>query len=188
MGTKSEGYTFENILPVGYRTSPGRIEDYKLLFELVNASALDITGSVDVTDPELLRVDWEDPKFNVEKSTRWVYAPDDTLVGTIEVRDAGNPPVHPWIWGCVHPGHLSKGIGSYLIRWAEQRARQSIERVPADLQFAPRTGIVTRNKPAHDLLETHGWSYIRSSYRMETTFDGPPDVPPDSRRNRHPLL
>lgn len=170
--------TIENLLPAGYTSGPGNVEDYKLLFELVNAYALHLTGSVDVVDPELLRVDWEDPKFQPEKSTRWVHAPDGTLVGNVEVWDAANPPVHPWIWGCVHPDHFSKGIGTYLVAWAEQRARQSIDRVPADLRFAPRTGIVSQNKEARALFESRGWEYIRSYYRMETSFDGPPAVPP----------
>ena len=178
MNTALDTNTIENLLPAGYTSGPGNVEDYKLLFELVNAYALHLTGRVDVVDPELLRVDWDDPKFQPEKSTRWVHAPDGTLVGNVEVWDAANPPVHPWIWGCVHPDHFSKGIGTYLVAWAEQRAGQSIDRVSADLRFAPRTGIIAQNKNARELFEARGWTYIRSYYRMETSFDGPPAVPP----------
>jgi GNAT superfamily N-acetyltransferase len=178
MKTEIDSDTIENLLPSGYISGPGKVEDYMRLFELVNAYALHLTGRVDVVDPELLRVDWEDPKFQPEKSTRWVYAPDGTLVGNIEVWDTANPPVHPWIWACVHPDHVSKGIGTYLITWAEKRAGQSIDRVPADLRFAPRTGFVSQNKPARALLESRGWRYNRSFYRMEITFDGPPQVSP----------
>jgi GNAT superfamily N-acetyltransferase len=165
-------------LPDGYTIRPGKMDDYKIAFDLFNLSALQLTGALDLTDPELIRNDWADPRFDMEKSTRMVFTPDGTLVGYVEVWDVSNPPVHPWIWGCVHPGYYGKGIGSAIFGWAEERTAQAIERVPADLRFAPRTGIVAQNKAARAMFGAHGWNYIRSYYRMETTFSGPPEVPP----------
>ena len=91
-------------LPAGYTTAPGRIEDYMLVYELFNTYALHHTGAVDVNDPELIRNDFSDPKFDPARSILFIHAPNGELVGYIEVRDTNNPPVHPWIWGCVRPG------------------------------------------------------------------------------------
>jgi GNAT superfamily N-acetyltransferase len=165
-------------LPDGFTLRPGTLDDYKLVFELVNASAMHLFGAMDVLDPELIRNDWQDPKFDMQKSTRMAFAPDGTLVGALEVWDTGNPPVHPWIWFCVHPDYAKSGVAAALLEWAEARVAQAVERVPDGIRFAPRTGFPAQNTRFKALVESRGFKYDRSFYRMETTFDGPPVVLP----------
>lgn len=172
--------TFEKTaqLPDGFNIRPGTLDDYKLVFDLLNASSLSLLGSVDLTDPELVRNDWQEPKFDMQKSTRLVFAPDGTLVGALEVWDTGNPPVHPWIWLCVHPDYADKGVDSVLLAWGEARAAQAVERVPDGIRFAPRTGFPAQNVRFKALAESRGYKYDRSFYRMQTVFEGAPQVPP----------
>lgn len=172
--------TYQQIdqLPDGYTLRPGTLDDYKLVFDLVNASSLHLFGSVDLTDPELIRNDWQDPKFDMGKSTRMAFAPDGTLVGALEVWDTGNPPVHPWIWFCVHPDYAENGVADALLDWAESRAAEAESRVPEGIRFAPRTGFPVQNTRFKALVESRGFKYDRSFYRMEAAFDGPPEVPP----------
>ncbi|MCG2783518.1 MAG: GNAT family N-acetyltransferase [Anaerolineae bacterium] len=167
-------------LPAGFSIRPGALDDYKIVFELINASSLSLLGSVDLTDPELIRNDWKDPKFDMTKSTRMIFAPDGTLVGALEVWDTGNPPVHPWIWFCVHPDYADKGIDAILLDWGEARAAQAVERVPDGIRFAPRTGFPVQNVRFKALAESRGYKYDRSFYRMATAFDSEPEVPPIS--------
>jgi GNAT superfamily N-acetyltransferase len=165
-------------LPEGFSIRPGTLDDYKIVFDLLNVSATHLTGAIDLTDPELVRNDWQDPKFDMEKSTRMIFAPDGTLVGVLEVWDTGNPPVHPWIWFCVHPDYLGQGVEDALLDWGEARAALAVERVPDGVRFVPRTGFVVQNQRFKALVESRGYKYDRSFYRMATTFDGPPELPP----------
>lgn len=165
-------------LPAGFSIRPGKLDDYKIVFELLNVSSLHLLGTIDLTDPELVRNDWQDPKFDMEKSTRLVFAPDGTLVGALEVWDTGTPPVHPWIWFEVHPDYLEQGVDAALLDWAEARAAQAIARVPDGVRFAPRTGFPVQNERFKALVESRGFKYNRSFYRMATTFEAAPQVPP----------
>lgn len=166
------------LLPEGYTARPGSLDDLMIAFDLFNAAALHLTGALDVADPDILRNDWSDPRFDMRHSTRLVFAPDGSLAGYVEVWDTHNPPVHPWIWACVHPAHFGRGVDAWLIAWAEARAAQALARVPDGLRFAPRTGLVSQDSARRALLEATGWHYSRSFYRMEIRFDAPPAAPP----------
>ena len=165
-------------LPAGFSVRPGRLEDIQICFELFNADSLYMTGAVDCNDPNLILNDWKDPKFNLGNSTRLVFDPAGKLAGYIEVWDTSNPPVHPWIWCCVHPDYHASNLPDFLYEWAEARAAQSEDRVPAGARFAPRTGFPIQYARRRELVEARGWVYKRSYYRMETVFDGAPEVPP----------
>lgn len=165
-------------LPAGFTIRPGTLDDLQICFDLFNADSLRFTGAVDCNDPNLILNDWKDPKFNMEKSTRLVFDPAGKLAGYIEVWDTNNPPVHPWIWCSVHPDYADSQIANFLYEWAETRAAEAESRVPAGKRFAPRTGFPIQYLHKRSLVESRGWVYTRSYYRMETTFTSAPDVPP----------
>ncbi len=165
-------------LPDGFNLRPGTLDDCQICFDLFNTAAMHVTGELDIADPDVLRNDWNDPKFNMAQSTRLVFAKDGRLAGYIEIWDTGTPPVHPWIWTCIHPDFYGQGIGSALMDWVEVRATQALERVPAGIRFAPLTGFPTQNKRARAIVEARGFKYVRSFYRMEIQFDSPPETPP----------
>ena len=60
-----------------------------------------------------IRNDWVSPGFDPAEDIRLVFAPDGTLVGYIEAWTTAKPPVHPWIWGRVHPDYSGNGIGTF---------------------------------------------------------------------------
>jgi GNAT superfamily N-acetyltransferase len=106
-----------------------------------------------------------------------VFATDGTLVAFVECWLNAEPPVHPWIYGCVHPDHWGKGIGGHLLTWAEDRARLAMEKCPPDLRVAPRSGTEAHNETGLALFEALGWKIVRSYYRMVTDLDSSPVVP-----------
>jgi mycothiol synthase len=165
-------------LPAGFTVRPGTFDDLHICFELFNADSLHTVGAVDCNDPNLILNDWKDPKFSMEKSTRLVFDPAGKLAGYIEVWDTNNPPVHPWIWCSIHPDYSATNIANFLYEWAETRATEAESRVPAGKRFAPRTGFPLQYTWWRALVESRGWVYTRSFYRMEALFDGAPDVPP----------
>jgi ribosomal protein S18 acetylase RimI-like enzyme len=99
------------------------------------------------------------------------------MVGYIEVWTTGKPPVHPWIWARVDPRYEGLGIGTYLLTWAETRARKVLEEVPAELRVAPQVGTYREAAKAKKLFEDMGYRFIRSSYNMRINLDATPAAP-----------
>src|SRR5258706_5414269 len=165
-------------LPAGYTARNGKLEDYKIVFDLLNIHSQHMNGCDDLTDSELLRVDWLNDGFNPEADVRLVFAADGQLARFVECWMTQEPPVHPWISGCVHPAHCGKGIGSHIVTWAEDHARLALDKCAPELRVAPRSGAEAHNKNGLALFAELGWKQIRSFYRMVTDLDSQPEVPP----------
>jgi mycothiol synthase len=122
-----------------------------------------------------IETEWKTPKFNVEEDIRLVFNPAGVLVGYIEVWTNSDLPAHPWVWGRVHPDYHGQGIGTYLMQWGEERARQAIDRCPEDVRVAYRTGTVTTIEAPKPLFEAFGMNLIRHSFRMKIELkESPP--------------
>jgi ribosomal protein S18 acetylase RimI-like enzyme len=167
-----------NPLPAGFTARPLSLDDVQICFELFNTASQHLSGDLDIADPEILRNDWQDPKFNPQTNARLVFAPNGDLAGYVEVWDTGTPPVHPWVWMAVHPRYEWQGLEEILLAWGEARAALALERVPDGVRFAPRVGFVSLDTKRRSLVEAHGFQYTRSFYRMEVVFQEPPQVPP----------
>ena len=169
----------QNILPLpaGYTARPGTLEDYKISFDLLKIHSMHVKGAIDLLDPELIRLDWLNEGFNPETDIRMVFAPDNTPVAFVECWQTQEPPVHPWIFGIVHPEPWGRGIGSHIVTWAEDRATAALERCAPELRVAPKSGVLAHNKAGKELLESLGWKHVRSFYRMMTDLDTAPEVP-----------
>jgi len=165
-------------LPAGYSARGGTLEDHKSVFDLLNIHSQYMNGCDDLTDPEILRLDWLNTGFNPENDIRLIFEADGQLVAFVECWLNQEPPVHPWIFGCVHPAHWGKGIGGHIVTWAEDHAREALDKCAPDLRVAPRSGAEAHNKNGLALFEGLGWKQIRSFYRMVTDLDSQPEVPP----------
>ena len=164
-------------LPAGYTARSGKLEDYKIVFDLLNIHSQHMNSCNDLNDPELLRVDWLNDGFHPETDIRLVFASDGQPVAFVECWMTQEPPVHPWVMGCVHPQHWGKGIGSHIVTWAEDHARLALDKWASDLRVAPRSGAEAHNQHGLALFESLGWKQIRSFYRMITDLDSQPEVP-----------
>jgi mycothiol synthase len=164
-------------LPGGFTIRGARIEDIEPALEMYNLWSRSVIGEDEITDPEILRNEWGSPGFDPARDICLVFAPDGTLVGYIEVWTTAKPPVHPWIWGRVHPQYEGLGVGTFLLNWAEERASKVLAEVPSELRIAPRLGIYRQAESAKRLFENNGYTYIRSNYRMLIEMHAPPPEP-----------
>ncbi len=164
-------------LPEGFTVRGATLEDVDASLAMYNLWSQSVIGEDDINDAAAIRNEWVSPGFDPAEDIRLVFAPNGTLVGYIEVWTTAKPPVHPWIWGRVHPDYSGLGIGSWMLTWAENQAMRALDKVPDDLRFAPRIGIYSQAKESQELFKDFGYRYLRSSYRMMIDLDAPPPEP-----------
>lgn len=177
-------------LPGGYHTRPATEGDLPAVLKLINDFAQAVIGT-DETNLERLRSDWQSPGFDLKNSTRLVETAQGELVGEVEVWDTAEVPVDPYIEGNVDPAHEKQGLGTYLLRWAESRARQAIDRVPADVRVGLHVHVYHGHEPSRRLLLDNEFELSRSFWRMVIDLVDQPPAPewPEGirlRRYRHP--
>jgi len=176
MATKLQGQ-LNLALPAGFTVRGAGLEDVEASLEMYNLWAQKVIGEDEINDAGAICNEWLSPGFDPAQDTRLVFDQDGTLVGYIEVWTTAKPPVHPWIWGRVHPDYSGLGIGTWMLTWAEERAMRSLEEVPDDLRFAPRIGIYSQAKDSQKLFKDFGYHYLRSSYRMMIDLEEAPPAP-----------
>ncbi|MBN2045794.1 MAG: GNAT family N-acetyltransferase [Anaerolineales bacterium] len=163
-------------LPEGFSIRPVTLEDIPAAVELFNQTSVEMIGSRDFT-PKEIEKDWTTPGVAPETDFRAVISPDGLLVGYVEVWTIGELPVHPWVWGRVHPDFKGLGIGTALLTWAERRASQVIETVPPDARVAFRSTAFDTHQPSNDLLNGYGMKKIRHSFQMRIRMTEKPPEP-----------
>jgi Acetyltransferases len=169
----------ENIveLPEGFTVRGATLNDIEPAIALINRWSSSVVGWDESATPEGVRAEWTSPHFNPAQDIRLVFAPNDEMAGYIEVWTTSNPPVHPWIWGRVHPDYENLGVGTWMLHWAEGRAMQVLPTLPAELRFAPRIGIWRPAEKSKKLFEDFGYHYLRSSYHMLIEMAAPVPEP-----------
>jgi len=160
--------------PEGFTVRGAGLEDVEPALELFNAWSRSVIDEDEITDAAAIRREWISPGFDPLNDICLVFDPAGKMTGYIEVWTTNKPPIHPWIWGRVHPDYGGLGIGTFLLEWAEERALKALEELPADLRFAPRVGTFRQAEASKQLFANMGYRPIRSSYRMRIELDALP--------------
>jgi mycothiol synthase len=153
-------------LPEGFTARGATMNDIESAFRLFNRGSNSILGWDEFVDTHSIRAEWTAPGADLAEDTRLVFAPNGELAGYIEVWTTVPPTVHPELWGRVDPDYEDMGVGTWMLHWAEHRALQALERVPAELRFAPRVGTFRQAEKAKRLFEDFGYRHIRTFYLM----------------------
>lgn len=163
-------------LPAGYTARPATLDDIEEMTDLLNVASIAKSGAPDFTAEEL-RNDLSTPGFDLEQDCRLVLSPEGRIVAYQDVFAISSVPVHPFVWGRIHPEHLGRGIGTHLLRWGLVRARHVFARVPEDARVAARTMALHGWEPSRELLTAEGFDVIRHGFRMRIELDGEPVAP-----------
>jgi mycothiol synthase len=164
-------------LPEGFMARGANMNDIELAFRLFNRWSCSVLGRDEFSDPQSIREEWQFPGADLAEDTRLVFAPNGDLAGYIEVWSSVEPTLHPELWGRVDPSYENLGVGTWMLHWAEQRALQALEHVPAELRFAPRVGTFRQAEKAKRLFDDFGYRYIRTFYHMLIEMDSPVSAP-----------
>ncbi len=163
-------------LPQSFTSRPVKMEDLEEVVNLLNANSIALIGVADVTKSEI-RTFWTSPDFELNLSTQVVCSDSGEIVGYTDIEDTTSIPVHPSIWGAVHPDFVGQGIGTYLFNWAESRAHQAIERVPDGARVAVRAFSQSTDEQSNQLYQDNGFQLIRHFLRMEIVLQDAPIEP-----------
>lgn len=155
----------------GFSERSATVADVAMAADLLNACAQAMLG-INTHKAEELLQEWLAPDFDLETGLRLVFAPNGDLVGYMEVWDSVPVPVNIWVWGRVHPQYEGQGIGTYLMDWAEDRARRAVDRVAPDLQVSMQSGALSIHQPSRQLFEGQGMALVRHFYTMKIEFEG----------------
>jgi mycothiol synthase len=77
----------------------------------------------------------------------------------------------------VHPAHWNKGIGTTLVQWAEERARESAVKALSGIRTVLQTTLFPAERNAIQLFEDHGYTPVREWVHLVLEMDQPPVVP-----------
>jgi mycothiol synthase len=163
-------------LPAGYTVRPAQPDDAPHAVALFNVCSMRLVGEAPNSESEL-RVEWSAPKFDLSRDTRVILSPRGDVVGYAELWDTADPHVVAYAWGRVHPDHEGRGIGSFLMAWEKQRARQAIDKAPPDARVIVRTGALDRDLASTTLFKDHGFTPIRQFLRMMIQMTKTPPAP-----------
>lgn len=166
----------ENRLAQGYTARKGSFSDLPAIHGLGEKISLHYAGSPGMS-LERLRNQYEMPGFDPARSVLLVEDDQGVLVGSAEVWDVVEPPVHPFMWIAVDHELENQGLEPYLLEWGEARARQVIDRLDPGVRVALRTHTNHAVKPAGQAFLSAGFKLIRHSLRMRIEMGSPPPAP-----------
>jgi GNAT superfamily N-acetyltransferase len=163
-------------LPNGFQIRTATQDDIPSLLALYNQYWKTMTGINKFTLEDFNTI-FSAPGFDMGSSTRIVTSIQGEAIAAVLVMDLGNPPIHPSVYGCVRSGWEGRGIGSFLIEWAEERAKQAVFRCPDEA----RVSMYLQTAPTHEksvqLFEKRGLAPVRYSWFMFRELDEAPPKP-----------
>lgn len=167
---------FIDRLPEGYLIRSATMEDLEAAVKMFNATSLNLIG-VEKYPVDVIRVEWQEPGFNLETDTRVIETTDGRLVAYGDVWDISDPHVNVSCWGRVLPEYTGIGLGSTLLAWEESRARQAIDKAPPEARVVMTCAIPSIDKVSQKLLQNAGFELIRYGLRMVIELNGLPTQP-----------
>ena len=163
-------------LPAGYGARPAAMNDLEAVVDFLNLTSIGLFGK-DEFSVEEYRREWGTPGYKLSTDSLLINSPSGDIVGYQEVWDIFVPSIRVNIWGRVHPEYEGLGIGAYLIAWAEQRAREIIERAPVGARVSVHSHVPYMNKNSLIQHREAGFIAARFSLRMLIELNGHPPLP-----------
>lgn len=166
----------ENELPENMSARMARMEDLPEIHRLEKKTSFHYSG-VPGMSLERMTNEYQSPGFDLEQSVYLIEDQDGSLVALIEVWDAFDIPVNPYVWMTVDPDFKDQGLEDYLLTWAEKRAKQVFQRVAPELRIAMRCHINSVVEASRQALIRGGFQEIRHGFRMRIEMEEMPLAP-----------
>lgn len=161
--------------PVGFSVRPATLEDVPAAGELSDLSDIDVLGE-STGFGRHFRMFFTSPYVDLQQDSCVLETGDGKVVGCSLVT-CEPPHVKARLLGFVHPEYRGNGLGTFLIDWAERRARQSTERAPQGTRCAMHSGIGDKDVAGATLLKDNGLKLVRHFVNMVIDLDAEPEAP-----------
>lgn len=159
-------------LPAGYTTRPATLDDLDAIHALFLACSLAEHGSPDFSREELQSW-WRDEGFDFASDSLLIFDPTGALVGYADI--SADPGGGLNFNGRVHPKTTGRGIGGFLVDWAEERAEAVLTSTPGTNGVALHQWFPVSNPAARKLLRDAGFHLVRRFWRMHIELDTAPE-------------
>lgn len=116
------------------------------------------------------------PGFDSTTDTYAIFTEAGQLVAYIDTFEYANS-VRVWCTWWVHPDFTEHELGSVLLHWAEERARQAVTRAPEGTRVVMGIAAESKNTAAKQLFEAHNFILTRAFLRMVIELEGAPSAP-----------
>ncbi len=170
-------------LPAGFTARPITLDDLEVVSALLNETAREMYGEGDFS-LEMLRTILSSPQVDLSRDTLAVFSAKGEMVAYASVLVFDEIPVHPHLVGRVLAGYRGLGLGTFLLAFELERAREVARRVPREYRVSARVNNPMGFGPASELLEAEGFRVFRHSLHMRIELDReiPEPVLPDGIR------
>src|SRR6266516_2592240 len=151
-----------------------KTEDLEAIKELVTACDIVEHGLVGSTMEDLI-INWQRFDFNLTVDAWVIVTNKGQIVGSACVWHRDYEQISTFV--CVHPEYRSRGIGTLMLRLAEERARQHTRNARSGARVT-LSGIVSSiNEQAKLLFEREGYIPIRQFWRIAVSLNESVDKP-----------
>jgi mycothiol synthase len=163
-------------LPEEYQVKPMSLDYAEETVALLNDVTVEFSGSPKFSFDGMIG-EWSLPGMDLDSYVRIVLSPAGRVIAYGELWDIFKPYVHKYAFIRVHPDHRGKGIGSWLLTFAEERAKERLDLAPQGTKVTLKAGTFGKDRAGNELLNAHGFERVRIYYTMKIQLDQPPQKP-----------
>ena len=161
--------------PAGYTVRPSTRDDIDTIARLIQTIDRHDEGIVEPVRGHI-EDEWANPLFDAEQDTLVVAAESGGLAAYATAWGI-EPSASVEAWINVHPEHRGRGLGTWLVDWAEGRSRRYLSRSGASTLLRPSVS----SEEGRAFLERLGYRHARTFWHMSRRLDGSEQAgsPPD---------
>ncbi len=161
-------------LPEGFTVRPPTMDDAKITTALIRLCDIAEYGDSVATESNTAAA-WREITETLKDAALLVFTSDGQLVGYARARNVAN--VKFYVFIRVHPDYAQIDMQVYLLHRLEDFVRQCASTIAEGARIAMETWISDANLPMRNLFEQHGFSIVRSTWRMEIEMEQTPQEP-----------
>ncbi len=163
-------------IPDGFELRPPSVEDAPALAELINETMVAEVGEPWTTAEEL-RDELTAPGRNGPHDDALLLDGEGNPAGLLQLWVDIAPYTEIDAAVYVRPRLWGRGLSAWLLRLAEERARDKVHLAPPGDQVVLQAPRIVDNDPARRLFEALGYAYARTFWMMRIELATPPPPP-----------